>query len=156
MTARRFRAPAGRAGRRAVMAAAATAAAGALLLAGCASPAESFDDEASAALRARVVAVAERSSATDYPGAVAELDRLEQSLEASVAAGEVPAEREAGIREAITLVRTDLDALLAAATAPEPEPAPAPDPASTDDKGDKGKGKDDSGKGKGKGSGNDD
>ncbi|WP_395245177.1 hypothetical protein ACGGZK_05085 [Agromyces sp. MMS24-K17] len=145
--------------------AAAAVAAGVLLLAGCAAPSDAFDQEASAALHARVVAVAERSSATDYAGAIAELDRLEQSLDASVADGDVPADRETEIREAISLVRADLDALLAAATTPEP--APEPTPAPTDDKG--GKDKDDkknengnsgngnSGNGNGNsGSGNDD
>ncbi|WP_394553469.1 hypothetical protein ACDF64_03690 [Agromyces sp. MMS24-JH15] len=123
----------------------------ALLLAGCASPTAKFDDATATALHARVVAVAERSSAADYAGAVAELARLEGSLDAAVAAGDVPADRETGIRDAIALVRADLDALIAAAATPTPTPAPADDKGGKGDKGEDKGGKDDGGKGKGKG-----
>lgn len=125
-------------------------------LASCAADPDIAADTA-ASYRAQVVTIAERSVAEDYAGALAELDALEASVDAAAAAGELDAEREQQIRDAIALVRADLEAAIAAATPvePAPEPAPAPAPAPADDGGDDDAPGNSGGKGKGKDKGDD-
>lgn len=89
--------------------------------------------EQSQAYRAQVVAIAESSAAGDYAGAIAALDALQAEIDAAVADGTLTAEREQRIREAMTLVRADLDAAIAAATPPEPAPTEAVDDGTDDD-----------------------
>lgn len=89
--------------------------------------------EQSQAYRAQVVAIAESSAAGDFAGAIAALDALQAEIDAAVADGTLTAEREQRIREAMTLVRADLDAAIAAATPPEPAPTEAVDDGTDDD-----------------------
>lgn len=134
-------------------------------LASCAADPDIAADTA-ASYRAQVVTIAERAVAEDYAGALAELDALVAAVDAAAAAGELDAERAQQIRDAVQLVRADLDAAIAAAVpapAPEPEPAPAPAPEPAPvDGGDDGDDDDDDdapgnsgGKGKGKDKGDD-
>ena len=123
-------------------------------LAACAADPE-IAPEAAAAYRAQVVTIAERSAAEDFAGARAELDALQAAVDAAVAAGTLEPEREQQIRDAIALVRADLDAAIAAAVPPPTaEPVPTDDDAGDDEapgnSGETGKGND-----KGKGKGND-
>ena len=90
-------------------------------LAGCTAEPE-LAAEQSQAYRAQVVAIAESSAAGDYAGAIAALDALQAEVDADAADDTLSGDREARIREAIALVRTDLDAAIAAATPPEPAP----------------------------------
>lgn len=106
-------------------------------------------------LHASVVQISERAVAGDYAGALAALALLDRDVTAASDDGRLDADRERSIREAMELVRADLEAAEVATTpAPEPEPAPEPDQGDDDpgnDKGnDKGKGNDDN-EGKGKG-----
>lgn len=89
--------------------------------------------EQSQAYRAQVVAIAESSAAGDFAGAIAALDALQAEIDAAVADGTLTDEREQRIREAMTLVRADLDAAIAAATPPEPAPSEAVDDGTDDD-----------------------
>ena len=130
-------------------------------LAGCAGGTEPDPTAAQAeAYRAQVVAIAETSASGDYAAALAELDAFEAELDAAVADGEVDADREQRIREAIALVRSDLEAAIAETAEPEPAPEvdPEPEPAPPADEGTDGgssPGNSDEGKSKGKGKGKD-
>ncbi|MEI5583738.1 MULTISPECIES: hypothetical protein [unclassified Agromyces] len=126
-------------------------------LAGCtAAPAADLTAGQAEAFRSRVVAIADTSARGEYANALAAVEALEAELEQAVAEGELDGGREQRIRDAIALVRADLEAAIAAIPPePEPEPAPAPAPAPEDDDGDddddSGRGNSDEGKGKGKG-----
>ena len=124
-------------------------------LASCAAEPE-IAPETAAAYRAQVVTIAERSAAEDFAGARAELDALQAAVDAAVAAGTLEPEREQQIRDAIALVRADLDAAIAAAVPPPTAtPEPTDDNADDDDEpGNSGNG-DDKGKGNDKGKGKD-
>lgn len=131
-------------------------------LAGCAGGTEPDPTAAQAeAYRAQVVAIAETSASGDYAAALAELDAFEAELDAAVADGEVDADREQRIREAIALVRADLEAAIVETAEPEPEPErepepePAAPPADEGSDGGSGPGNSDEGKSKGKGKGKD-
>lgn len=90
-------------------------------LAGCTAEPD-LAAEQSQAYRAQVVAIAESSAAGDYAGALAALDALQAEIDAAAADGSLTGDREQRIREAMALVRADLDAAIAAATPPEPVP----------------------------------
>lgn len=125
-------------------------------LAGCAGGTEPDPTAAQAAsYRAQVVAIAETSARGEYPEALAALDAFEAELDAAVADGEVDGDREQRIREAIALVRADLEAAIAETAEPEPEPQPEPEPtappADEGTDGGSGPGNSDEGKSKGKG-----
>lgn len=129
-------------------------------LAGCAAGTEPDPTVAQAAsYRAQVVAIAETSARGEYPEALAALDAFEAELDAAVADGEVDGDREQRIRDAVALVRADLEAAIAETAEPEPEPdpepepepEPAPPPADDGADDDSGPGNSDEGKGKGKG-----
>jgi hypothetical protein len=133
-------------------------------LAGCAAEPEPDLTTAQAqAFRSQVVAIADTSSRGEYANALAALDALQAEVDQAAADGELEGDREQRIREAMALVRTDLEAAIAAIPAepaPEPEPAPAAPPADDggDDDGgddDSGPGNSDQGKSKGKGKGDD-
>src|SRR5688572_7788261 len=119
-------------------------------LAGCAAEPEPELTTAQAqAFRSQVVAIADTSSRGEYANALAALDALQAEVDQAVTDGELAGDREQRIREAMALVRTDLEAAIAAIPAePEPEPAPAAPPADDDgdDDGDDGD-DDDSGPG---------
>ncbi|WP_353814540.1 hypothetical protein [Agromyces sp. SYSU T00266] len=134
---------------------AATSAAIALTLgiAGCASGQDPSNDVTG--LRAQVVSIAESSSAGDFADALARLDALQAEVDAAEADGDLDADRAAGITEAISLVRADLEAAIAAAS-PSPSPTPTEtadeeDDDSADDPGNSGSGNSDDKPGKGKG-----
>jgi hypothetical protein len=108
------------------------------------------------AFRSQVVAIADTSARGEYANALAALDALEAELDQAVADGELDGEREQRIRDAIALVRADLEAAVAAVPpepepTPDPAPAPAPDDGDGDDDDDSGPGNSDEGKDKGKG-----
>ncbi|GGI46478.1 hypothetical protein BCL57_001215 [Agromyces flavus] len=109
--------------------------------------------------RAQVAAIAEYSAAGEYANALARLDELEAEVVADAADGTLTGDREAAIVEALALVRSDLDAAIAAATVPAPAPEEGDDaddadedssgPGNSGDNANTGKGED-KGKGKGK------
>ncbi|WP_353807953.1 hypothetical protein [Agromyces sp. SYSU T00194] len=98
-------------------------------LAGCA-PQPALDDATGETLQAGVVEIAQRVDGGDASGALAQLDLFEEELQAAVDDGRISAEREAEVREAISLVRADLEATIAAeeeaAATPEATTEPAP------------------------------
>lgn len=107
-----------------------------------------------------VVSIASHAASGDFAAARAALDLLEAEVTEAGADGDLDAARERAIRDAVALVRADLEAAEAAkatdaASNPTPSPTPTtePDddePGNSDDKGgDKGK-DDDKGKGSGK------
>ena len=117
------------------------------------------DSGQSDSFHASVVSIATHAASGDFAAARAALDLLEAEVTEAGAGGELDAARERDIRDAIALVRADLEAAEAAAT-PTPTPTPVPDeddvnedegPGNSDHKGnDKGNDGD-----KGKGSGKD-
>jgi hypothetical protein len=146
-------------------------------LAGCtAAPEPQLTTAQAQAFRTQVVAIADTSSRGEYANALAALDALQAEVDRAVADGELAADREQRIRDAMALVRTDLETAIAAVPAetepepapqPEPAPAPSPDDDGGDDDGDddggdddgdgdddSGPGNSDEGKSKGKGKGN--
>lgn len=116
----------------------------ALVLGGCAAQEPGYDVDAAEHLQSEVLEVSELSAAADYPSALLSLTELEVSLKDARARGELTEERYESILAAAALVRTDLEAAIAAQTPPEPEP----EPQGPSEKGKKGKGE---GNGKGKG-----
>jgi hypothetical protein len=107
----------------------------------------------SADLHASVVQISERAATGDYAGALAALALLDRDVASASDDGRLDSDRARAIREAIELVRADLEAA-EVATTPTPEPAPAEgdDDKGNDDKGnDENKGKGDKGNGGGKG-----
>ncbi|MFF2372301.1 hypothetical protein [Agromyces sp. NPDC058110] len=131
---------------------AAVAAGLALLLGvGLTSCAPSHDDTA-AEMHASVVRVSERAASTDYAGALAELELLEADVDEAATSGELDAAQEQQIRDAIALVRTDLETAEAATT-----PTPTPTTDDSDESGNSGDSDDSPGNGgnKGKGKGKD-
>lgn len=106
-----------------------------------------------------VVSIASHAASGDFAAARAALDLLEAEVTEAGADGDLDAARERAIRDAVALVRADLEAAEAAEAASNPTPGPTPttepddddEPGNSDDKGGD-KGKDD---GKGKGSGKD-
>lgn len=100
-------------------------------------------------LHASVLDISERAAAGDYPGALAALALLERDVNAASGDGRLDADQASAIRDAMELVRDDLEAADRAAT-PTPTATPNPEdgngPGNSDDK-DKGKGKGDKGKG---------
>lgn len=110
----------------------------------------------SADLHASVVQISERAATGDYAGALAALALLDRDVASASDDGRLDSDRARAIREAIELVRVDLEAAEIATTpTPEPEPAPAEDDdddKGNDDKGnDENKGNDDKGNSGGKG-----
>jgi hypothetical protein len=118
--------------RRITLTATAISAALALGLGGCAAAQPSSAE----GLHDSVVQIAQRASVEDFTGAMAELLLLERAVDAAVAEGKLDDAREAEIRAAIELVRTDLDA----AASPTPTPAPAPADTGNDNDGNDGDG----------------
>ena len=130
-------------GRITLFAAAVALTAGAL--AGCAATPADIAGGTAAEMQTTVVSIAESAAAGDSAGALAQLDGLQQQLDAALADGSVSAERAAAIQSRVDLVRADLQ--------PEPAPAvepptdPAPDPTVNDQDGGDDGGSDNSGPG---------
>ncbi|MGR0218497.1 hypothetical protein [Agromyces sp. ZXT2-6] len=130
-------------------------------LAGCAAePEPDLTAVQAQAFRSQVVAIADTSSRGEYANALVALDALQAEVDRAAADGELDGEREQRIRDAMALVRADLEAAIAAipsepepapAPAPAPEPEPAPPPADDGGDDDSGPGNSDQGKDKGKG-----
>lgn len=99
-------------------------------VAGCAVTPGDISSGTAGELQTTVVAIAESAAAGDAAGALAQLDALQQQLDAAVANGSVSAERAAAIQSRIDLVRADLQP--PPVVEPTTEPAPAPAPAVTD------------------------
>ena len=119
------------------------------VLAGCANTSPEISSGASTQMQTAVVSIAESAAAGDAASALAQLDQLQQLLDAALADGSVTAERGAAIQTRIDLVRADLQ--------PEPvvEPTPEPPTAPTTDTDDGETDKDNSGPGNNNGNGND-
>ena len=90
------------------------------VLAGCANPAPQISSGASTQMQTAVVSIAESAAAGDAASALAQLDQLQQLLDAALAGGSVTAERAAAIQTRIDIVRADLQ--------PEPPVEPTPEP----------------------------
>jgi hypothetical protein len=120
-----------------------------VVLSGCATGQDEYGAEVAEQLQGEVLEVSELSAGNDLAAALLALAELEVSLKDARARGELTEERYESILAAAALVRTDLEAAIAA-QAPEPEPD---EDSGDDDKGNKGKGN--SGKGN-PGKGNDD
>ena len=119
------------------------------VLAGCANTSPEISSGASTQMQTAVVSIAESAAAGDAVSALAQLDQLQQLLDAALADGSVTAERGAAIQTRIDLVRADLQ--------PEPvvEPTPEPTTAPTTDTDDGETDNDNSGPGNNNGNGND-
>jgi hypothetical protein len=102
-----------------VMAFLAALAVSAGILAGCAGTPSEISSAVSTELQTTVVAIADAAAAGDAATALAELDQLQQQLDAALADGSVSSERAAAIQTRIDLVRADLQ--------PEPVVEPAPE-----------------------------
>lgn len=81
------------------------------LLAGCAGT--SYPPETAEALQQKVLTVSQTVAAGDLPGARAQLDELQASIDEALEDERITTERHDDIATAITLVRTDLDAAIA-------------------------------------------
>jgi len=103
-------------------------------------------DGTEAAMHGSVVQIAERAASGDYAGALAELALLDRDVTTAAENGTIDAAREQEIRDAMDLVRADLEA---ADVTPTPTPTPTPTeegddaPGNSDNKGKGNKGKDD-------------
>lgn len=119
------------------------------VLAGCANTSPEISSGASTQMQTAVVSIAESAAAGDAASALAQLDQLQQLLDAALADGSVTAERGAAIQTRIDLVRADLQ--------PEPvvEPTPEPTTAPTTETDDGETDNDNSGPGNNNGNGND-
>lgn len=122
-----------------------------LALGSCAAQGPSHSED----FHGSVVSIATHAAGGDFAAARAALDLLEAEVTEAGAAGDLDAARERDIRDAIALVRADLEAAEAASN-PTPTPTPTTEPEDDDEPGngdDKGgdKGKDgDKGKGSSK------
>lgn len=116
-------------------------------LAGCGSDGRlALSADASGVLAAHVDTVRDRAAAGDKAGALAELDRMRQTLAAQQAQDDASPERAAEIGEAIDAVAAEVAQL----PDPPPPPTTSPPPPPKQDDGDD-KDDDDEGKGNGKG-----
>lgn len=99
------------------------------ILTGCAGTPPDISSDTSEQMQTTVVSIGESAAAGDAAHALAQLDELQQQLDAALAGGSVSADRAAAIQSRMDLVRADLQ--------PEPEPAPVvepdPDPTADDD-----------------------
>lgn len=116
-------------------------------LAGCAATPADISSGTAGELQTTVVAIAESAAAGDAAGALAQLDALQQQLDAAVADGSVSAERAAAIQSRIDLVRADLQPPPVVEPTTEPAPAPAPADGGDGDDGNGGNDDDNSGPG---------
>ena len=92
------------------------------VLAGCAPTPSEISSAVSTELQTTVVAIADAAAAGDAATALAELDQLQQQLDAALADGSVSAERAAAIQTRIDLVRADLQPVGGAGHVVEPAP----------------------------------
>lgn len=90
-------------------------------IAGCAATSPGLDEQTSQTWQSRVVAIAEYAGTTDHAAALQELAALESEAVQARADGEITAERASIIQQSIALVRSDLEAAIAASTPPAPE-----------------------------------
>lgn len=106
---------------------------GVSLLAGC-SPAPDLDGAVAGQLQTRVAAAKQLAAAQDFPGALAELEQLNQDVSAAADQGKVSQQRKTRIEAAISTIRTDLEAALAPAPQPVPTTPAADAPLTEDEK----------------------
>lgn len=110
-----------------------------LAVAGCSATPSGLDTPTSVEWQSRVLAIAESAEAGDIPTALLDLDALETETAQARTDGEISAERAAIIQQSIDVVRSDLEAEVAAPVTPAPEETATDDSTDTDsDKGDKG------------------
>jgi hypothetical protein len=132
----------------------------ALTLGGCAQNSSDLSLTIAAELQRDVVLIGDLAASGDTDGALALLDSLETEATHAADDGSISAERLAGIRTAIAVVRTDLQPAPTPAPLPDPAPAPVgqetvmptepagPAPSNSDDSGNTGGEKDKGDKGK--------
>jgi uncharacterized protein YceK len=85
-----------------------------LVLSGCTTQTTDYSAQTARPLQKQVLAVAESSAAGDPAASLTHLDELAASLEDARARGTISANRYASITASIALVRTDLEAAIAA------------------------------------------
>ncbi|GAA4195136.1 hypothetical protein GCM10022219_19660 [Microbacterium oryzae] len=90
-----------------------------VLLTGCA--ADASDSQTTATLQDGVVEIAESAASGDHDAALSSLDALAQDVDDALVAGDIDGGRAVAIRDAIDVVRADLETL----AAPEPSPTPS-------------------------------
>lgn len=114
----------------------------ALTLGGCAAEEASYDPGAAKQLQSEVLTVSELAAASDFASALLALAELDLSLKDARARNLITEERYASILAAATMVRTDLEAAIAAQTPPPAPPSqvPAPSTDEGDEAEDEGKG----------------
>lgn len=121
----------------------------ALAITGCAAGQSGFDEDVADRLQGEVLTVSQLAADADFAAAITALGELEVDVKDALARGELTNERSESILTAAALVRTDLEAAIAAATPPPPAtPAPVDDGDEADNSGN---GSDGKGEGKGKG-----
>ena len=113
------------------------------VLSGCAQAPTDISPSTAKELQSAVVTISQSASAGDLSGALTQLDALENTLRQKTAAGAITGDRSTRIEAAIEVVRSDLEAQIAALT-PTPAPEPTPTPTKSD-KGGKGDHGDDNG-----------
>lgn len=86
-------------------------------LAGCSGPPPELSSDAASELQSQVLAVTEAAAANDSAGALMQLDELVKRLDGAAGRGEVSFQRHQSISAAISTVRADLAAQIAAAEA---------------------------------------
>jgi len=124
-------------------------------LSGCAPQTADYGAELAGELQGEVLEVSQLAADADFDSALLALDELEVALKDARARGLLTEERYESILAATALVRSDLEAAIAAQKPPAPAPDPQPnddddddDDKGDDEKGNKGKGNSDN-KGKG-------
>jgi outer membrane biosynthesis protein TonB len=96
-----------------------------ILLSGCA--ADGSDAQTTATLQEGVVEIAESAASGDHDSALSSLDALAQDVDDALVAGDIDGGRAVAIRDAIEVVRADLETLAA------PEPTPSPETPATNE-----------------------
>lgn len=110
----------------------------ALLLGGCSTSGENYDNDAATRLQERVAVATSSAAAGNHATSLTALAELEVELRDALARGLITQERFDSITAAIALVRADLDAAIAETTPPPEESdddeAPANDKGRGNDK----------------------
>lgn len=127
----------------------------AIALAGCSPQQADYDPAIADLVQAEVLEVSQLSAEADFDAALLALAELEVSLKDARARGLLTEERYESVMAAMTMVRADLEAAIAAQAPPAPTPEPEGDD-DDDNQGNGNKGKGNSNGNKDKGNGDDD
>lgn len=127
-----------------------------IALTGCAPQQSDYGSETAELLQGEVLEVSQLSANSDFGSALVALTELEVSLKDARAREMLTEERFESVTAAVALVRTDLEAAIAAQAPPAPEPEPEPEGGGgAGEDGEDGEGEGNSGKGN-NGKGNND